>query len=92
MDIEAAKRIALEFINQDYDLSCYNDSVFIRDEQTEILEYGWIFYYNSKKFLETGDFMNMLLGHNPVFVDKNNGQVLYIRGDLDLEDAIDILG
>jgi hypothetical protein len=86
--VEQAKAIALEFINRDFDLSYLNDSICIKEDLIQEVEYGWVFYYNSKKFLETGDFMKMLMGNSPVFVNKNTEEVLYIRGDLDLDDAM----
>lgn len=41
------------------------------------LEYswGWVFYYQSKKFLETGDFRDQLAGNAPYFVNKLSGDV-----------------
>lgn len=38
-------------------------------------EYGWIFYYQTKEFIRTGD-LNLLLGGNsPILVDKYNSSV-----------------
>jgi hypothetical protein len=32
---------------------------------------GWIFFYNSKEFIETGDRSSALAGNGPIFVDRN---------------------
>jgi Immunity protein 35 len=32
---------------------------------------GWIFFYNSKDFIETGDLSSALAGNGPIFVDRN---------------------
>lgn len=37
--------------------------------------YGWVFYFNSKKFLESGDASHALYGAGPVIVNKNDGTV-----------------
>jgi hypothetical protein len=42
-------------------------------------EFGWVFFYNSTEFLETGDFRHCLGGNAPLIVDRNDGR-LYITG------------
>lgn len=37
--------------------------------------WGWIFFYQSKKYLETGSFADRLAGNGPVFVNKQTGDV-----------------
>jgi hypothetical protein len=37
--------------------------------------YGWIFFYQSKKFLETKDMRYMLLGNAPFLIDNINGEL-----------------
>ena len=32
---------------------------------------GWIFFYNSKEFVETGNPSSALAGNGPIFVDRN---------------------
>lgn len=40
----------------------------------ESFEYGWVFYWNSKKYLETRDFLrHSLIGNVPIIIDKTNG-------------------
>jgi len=39
---------------------------------------GWIFFYNSKEFIETGNPSSALAGNGPIFVDRNG--VLEILG------------
>ncbi len=43
----------------------------------ETLEYPacFVFFYQSKKFLETGDWSEILVGHGPVFINRENGRV-----------------
>ena len=37
----------------------------------EAIDEGWLFYYNSKAFIETGNFRDALAGNGPIFVDWN---------------------
>jgi hypothetical protein len=32
---------------------------------------GWLFFYNSKDFIETGNFSSSLAGNGPIFVDRS---------------------
>lgn len=49
--------------------------------EPSILEraFGWVFFYDSKKYLETEDLYAKLLGNAPFIVDKRNGSI-YITG------------
>jgi hypothetical protein len=44
---------------------------------------GWGFYYQSRAYLETGDFRAMLVGQGPVVV-RDDGRIIE-RGSLDRE-------
>ena len=37
--------------------------------------FGWVFFYNSKDYLETGNLIYMLAGNAPFIVDKKNGGI-----------------
>ena len=41
--------------------------------------FGWVFFYNSKKFLESGSFRDQLAGNAPFIINKYNGE-LYVMG------------
>ena len=47
----------------------------IMEQFTEKKPYGWIFYYNSARFVETNDLMEALAGNGPVVV-LHNGEVV----------------
>jgi hypothetical protein len=42
-------------------------------------DFGWVYCYNTKAFLETGDFSHTLAGNAPLIVDKVDGG-LYVTG------------
>jgi len=37
----------------------------------ETIDEGWLFFYNSKEFIETGNFLSSLAGNGPIFVDRS---------------------
>lgn len=44
-------------------------------EKTIEKSWGWIFFYQSKAYVETGNFSEMLAGNAPIFVNRNTGQL-----------------
>ncbi len=39
-------------------------------------EWGWVFFYQNKKYLETGDFRDMLGGNAPYIVNRTTGNII----------------
>lgn len=33
-------------------------------------DFGWVYFYNSAEYAETGDFVHSLVGHAPLIVDR----------------------
>lgn len=44
--------------------------VIVHDQTVEVPE-GWVFFYNSKEFVETRNFLSRLAGNGPIFVDRS---------------------
>lgn len=42
-------------------------------------EYGWVFFYQSKEYLRTGDIFDALGGNAPIIINKYDGS-LHITG------------
>jgi hypothetical protein len=63
-----------------------NDSWVVLDEHTIERPCGWFFFYNSKKFMETGLFSHRLAGNGPVFVDINSGSIKFFGAHQSLEE------
>ena len=42
-------------------------------------DFGWVFFWNTKEFTESGDHRHALVGNAPLIVDRNDGQ-LYVTG------------
>jgi hypothetical protein len=67
---------ALEMVlKQLEEKSSDNVQYVVVEESTIEKPFGWIFFYQSKKFLETGLFMHRLAGNGPVFVNKMTGAI-----------------
>ncbi len=74
---ETAKLLVTEYINT-YKYKPDN-SLVVMDEHTITKEYGWVFFYNSRKFLDTGDLNEAVYGNAPIIVDKEDGS-LHVTG------------
>ena len=44
-------------------------------EHTIEKSYGWIFFYNSRRYLETGNFLEALGGNGPLVVERTDGRI-----------------
>jgi hypothetical protein len=72
---EEARQIVvnqLEF-HQSTDWSLKDDQLVIIDEYTIEKDFGWIFFYQSKKFLETDNFSYYLVGNGGYIVNRFDG-------------------
>lgn len=47
----------------------------IVDKRTREEDFGWIFFYNTKQFVETGDMQWALGGNAPLIVDRELGEI-----------------
>lgn len=64
---EEVKQIALDTIG--LDCALYEDSIIEKP-------YGWYFCFQSKKYIETGDFREMLAGSGDFIVERETGEVI----------------
>lgn len=53
-----------------------NIKLEIISDMTEAHEFGWVFYYNSAKYIETGDFRYALGGNAPIIINKHNRELV----------------
>lgn len=51
------------------------ESLFILEDRTLERPFGWVFFYNTKKYAETWEMIYMLAGNSPLIVDRMNGDV-----------------
>ena len=71
MTLDAATKIAqshIDGLTSQYPLSLFHG-------ETAEIKNGWVFFYQSTRFVETGDRDSFLFGNAPLIVDSNNGTV-----------------
>ena len=47
----------------------------ILSERTIETDFGWVFFWNSKRYLETDEFQYALAGNAPLIVDRRDGSI-----------------
>ena len=76
LNFETAKKMVEAQINACYHIE--GDELVVLEEKTLEKEYGWIFFYNSRRFLKTGDVNDMLAGNAPIVVNKRTGKLTWL--------------
>ena len=76
LDLRTAQKLVEKEINSSYTLD--GDELVVLEEETIEKEYGWIFFYTSRRFLETGNVNYMLAGNAPIVVDKRTGKLTWL--------------
>ena len=71
---EEARKIALLTIAESakktgYDLIIMEKAIVERD-------FAWVFPFNTREYIETGDFKKMTIGNGPVVVNRQTGVVV----------------
>jgi immunity protein 35 of polymorphic toxin system len=67
-----AKKIAIAYLDSATRQS--GCEVAIVDSATLEKSYGWIFFYQSKRYLESGNFSDLLVGNAPIVIAKADGR------------------
>ncbi len=60
----------------------------ILEDETIEKEWGWVFFYQSKKYIETGDFKEMLAGNAPYIINRSTGIITSTGSAYPIEDYI----
>lgn len=71
VDEPEARRIAEEWIHR----LPVEEDVVIDESQTIEEPFGWVYFYNSRRYLETGNFRDQLIGNAPIVVDRSSGTI-----------------
>ena len=46
------------------------------DEATQEKTWGWVFTYQSRRYLESGDYRDALAGNSPLLVNRRTGEII----------------
>ena len=85
MNIAKARQIAVEYA------TAHSGGSFtpqIIDEDIIETDNGWIFFYDSKEFLETNDFSYAIAGNGPLAVSKKNGALYALNPSIGIASII----
>lgn len=86
MDKSSATKMVQNYLKSMPPLS--GDNYVIVEEMTCDKPYGWIFYFSSKLYIETGDFMRALGGNGPIVVLKTSGELHQLGSSLPGDEAV----
>lgn len=70
-----AREIAREYL----DSGSSSRELVILDEHTREEDFGWVFFYESAAYLESGEFRDRLAGNAPLVVLRDSGE-LHVTG------------
>jgi hypothetical protein len=65
---EGARNIVAAHLKAVHETSNYR--AIVLDEHTKEFDFGWVFFYDSDKHLETGAIEDMLAGNAPIIVTR----------------------
>ena len=75
IDKDTARGIALAEINKPERYRAEPLECVILDKYTREEDFGWVFFYQSKSFVETGEFSHQLAGNGPIVITREDGNV-----------------
>ena len=61
----------------------------ILPEHTIETDFGWVFFWNSRRYVETADFQYALAGNGPLIVDRRDGSIHPTSAAETIEDSIE---
>jgi hypothetical protein len=84
------KTEALDIVSKELQKRSSSDDPFVVVEEDTIeMPFGWVFFYNSKAFLDTGVFSYRLAGNGPVILNKHDGTFKVCGTDKSVEELIE---
>jgi hypothetical protein len=84
-----ARKIAIAYLDSAMQRS--GIEVLIMDSATIEKSYGWIFFFQSKRYLESGSSGDRLAGNAPIVVAKTDGRIHQIGTAHPLQHYLDQL-
>jgi hypothetical protein len=68
-----ARKLAEEYLSKKQ--TCPPTPLTILDGHTIEADFGWVFFWTSKQYIETGELRYALAGNGPLIVDRRDGSV-----------------
>ncbi len=70
-----ARRLVLAFIATHGDL-LEDDAYLVLDDDTIEKSWGWVFFYTSQRWHDTGDIAYAIVGNAPLLVERKSGRLI----------------
>ncbi|MBC8101698.1 MAG: hypothetical protein H7Z41_03825 [Cytophagales bacterium] len=86
MSIKLALDLVTKDINAHYDVE--GDDLVIIEEETIETPYGWVFFYTSRRYRETGDFRYALAGNGPAVFNRHTSSIDYLGTALPIDEEL----
>jgi hypothetical protein len=87
------KSSAIELVSEKLkEMAPFGEVWVVIPEKTIEKPYGWVLFYNTKEFVETGDFIHRLAGNGPVIVEKTSGKIKFFGSGESLESISALYG
>lgn len=51
------------------------NDIELLEEETMHLDFGWVFFYQLREYLQSGNLSHALAGNAPIIVDRQTGQI-----------------
>lgn len=88
INLEQARRLVHEEINKPNLNWIGKPEMVVLDEHTIEKDYGWVFFWTSRLWLETGDLENAIAGNEPILVSRYDGSIYQCGSAAPLEKEI----
>jgi hypothetical protein len=72
IDRASAKAMALKYMDETFGRE---PALAIVDAEPLETAHAWVFFYNTRGYLETGEFSEALAGNGPILVNKATGNI-----------------
>ena len=73
MTYEMARKAAAKYLRSIWNRT--DDNFVIADEETLHKDFGWVFFWQSERYLKTEEISDMLVNNVPLIVSKSNGKI-----------------
>jgi hypothetical protein len=84
MNKEDAQKLVEAELEKTIDTNNPTDYIVLENKTIE-KEWGWIFFYQSKTYIESGNFQDMLSGNAPIIVNRSTGTLSHTGTAFHLE-------
>ena len=77
LTLQAAKQVVQAYL--EVQNPSLRNALMVLDDATIDLDYGWVFFYDSRAHIETGEIKHAIAGNAPILVEQADGS-LHVLG------------